>query len=335
MTNRRTGRRGLCINIVGLDNGAGLSVDARLLEVLLRDAGFQVQWFRGVRPAKWLTRLARLPLLKQLMRRHDMNLFLERIHPGWYPFASLNVLIPNPEWFRDELRGHLSGIDHVLCKTVDAQRTFEALGKRASWIGFTAQDRGGSSLAASDPQVKALHVAGRSEHKGTRAVIDAWARHPEWPQLTVVQRVLDAGTSLYAPTLSNVRYFSDRLSDEALLALQREHAIYILPSEVEGYGQALVEGMSLGAVVITTAAPPMNELVSPERGLLVEARAGQPLHLGCRYEVLGAALEAAVEQVLSWSPEQRVRIGAAARAWYVENDRRFRADFPPLIASLL
>lgn len=223
----------------------------------------------------------------------------------------------------------------VLCKTVDAQRAFEALGRPTRWIGFTAEDRGGPALAASAAQVKALHVAGRSEHKGTRAVIDAWARNPEWPPLTVVQRPLDAESVLYAPVLPNVSYFNERLSEEALLALQREHAIYVIPSEVEGYGQALVEGMSVGAVVITTDAPPMNELVSPDRGVVVRADAGEPFRLGHRHEVVGGALDEAVAQVLAWPAAQRERVGAAARAWYAENDQRFRADFPRVLETLL
>lgn len=327
--------RPLRVNIIGLDNGAGLSVDARLLQGLLQDAGFEADWFRGVRPAKWLTRLAKLEALGRFLPRYDINLFLERVHPGWFPFANRNVLIPNPEWFLEDHRLHLSGIDLVLCKTADAQRAFQELGKDTRWIGFTAEDRGHESLAATRTPLRALHVAGRSEHKGTRQVIDAWARHPEWTELTVVQRVPDTGSVLYAPTLPNVRYVSERLSDEAILSLQREHALYVLPSEVEGYGQSLVEGMSLGAIVITTDAPPMNELVTPERGVVVKAGDGEPFRLGHRYKVLLPALEQAVADVLSWSPDRRERIGAAARAWYIENDRRFRADFPMLISTLL
>lgn len=328
-------RRAPRVNIVGLDNGAGLSVDAQLLQGVLRAAGFEVDWFRSVRPAKWLTRLAKLEVLRWFLPRYDINLFLERVHSGWFPFAKRNVLIPNPEWFLEDHHLHLGGVDLVLCKTTDAQRAFQAIGKDTRWIGFTAEDRGNGALAATRTPLRALHVAGRSEHKGTRQVIDAWARHPEWPELTVVQRILDAGSALYAPRLPNVRYFSERLSDEVILSLQREHALYVLPSEVEGYGQALVEGMSLGAIVITTDAPPMNELVTPERGVIVEAGKGHRFHLGRRYKVLGPALENAIADVLNWSPERRRQVGAAARAWYVENDRRFRAEFPPLVASLL
>jgi len=329
-------RRRLRINIVGLDNGAGLTVDARLVLSVLQGAGFDATWFKGVRPAKWKSRIARIRPLRWLLPRYDMNLFLERVHPGWYPFARLNVLLPNPEWFRDDLHQHLGGIDCVLCKTHDAQRAFEALGKPTALIGFTAEDRGASKRLAADSQpVLALHVAGRSEHKGTRAVIDAWARHPEWPQLTVVQRPLDRDSVLYAPPLPNVRYFSERVPDEALLAMQHEHAVCVLPSEVEGYGQALVEGLGLGAVVVTTDAPPMNELVANDRGVLVAAGPGEPFRLGHRYQVVPDQLEEALGRVFAWSAQERHEIGAAARAWFLDNDRRFRAELARVVESLI
>jgi glycosyltransferase involved in cell wall biosynthesis len=328
-------RRRLRINIVGLDNGAGLTVDARIVLGVLQGAGFDATWFKGVRPAKWKSRVARTPL-GALLAHYDMNLFLERIHPGWYPFARLNVLLPNPEWFRDDLHAHLQGIDHVLCKTRDAQRAFDALGMRTAQVGFTAEDHGAAGRLVADSQpVMALHVAGRSEHKGTRAVIDCWARHPEWPRLTVVQRPLDRDSVLYAPPLPNVRYFKERVSDEALRAMQHEHAVQVLPSEVEGYGQALVEGLSLGAVVVTTDAPPMNELVSAAHGVLVAAGPGEAFRLGHRYPVIPDQLEQALARVFAWSPQQRHDVGAAARAWFLDNDWRFRSEFVRVVETLL
>jgi len=327
--------RRLRINIVGLDNGAGLTVDAGIVLDVLQGAGFDATWFKGVRPEKWKSRLAVTPL-RRLFPRYDMNLFLERVHPGWYPFARLNVLIPNPEWFRDDLHQHLQGIDCVVCKTHDAERAFKALGMRTALAGFTALDCGARErLAADSNPVMALHLAGRSEHKGTRTVIDVWARHPEWPQLTVVQRPLDRDSVLYAPPLPNVRYFSERVPDEALLAMQHGHAVCVLPSEVEGYGQALVEGMSLGAVVVTTDAPPMNELVANDRGVLVAAGPGEPFRLGHRYQVVPDQLEQALARVFAWSPQQRHEIGAAARAWFLDNDWRFRSEFARVVETLL
>jgi glycosyltransferase involved in cell wall biosynthesis len=328
-------RRRLRINVVGLDNGAGLSVDARIVLGVLQGAGFDAGWFKGVRPAKWKSRVARTPL-RGLLPRYDMNLFLERIHPGWYPFARLNVLVPNPEWFRDDLHEHLKGIDHVMCKTRDAQRAFDALGMRTSLVGFTAEDHGAPGRLAADAQpVMALHVAGRSEHKGTRAVIDCWARHPEWPRLTVVHRPLDRDSVLYAPPLPNVRYFSERVPDDVLRAMEHEHAVYVLPSEVEGYGQVLVEGLGLGAVVVTTDAPPMNELVAEGHGVLAAAGPGEPFRLGHRYQVLPDQLEQALSRVFAWSPQQRHEVGTAARAWFLDNDWRFRSEFARVVETLL
>jgi glycosyltransferase involved in cell wall biosynthesis len=200
-------------------------------------------------------------------------------------------------------------------------------------IGFTAHDRGDESLAASGP-LRALHLAGRSEHKGTRQVLEAWRRHPEWPERTVVRRPLDRDSVLELPSMPNVRYITERLNDAEVLALQRQRSFHVLPSEVEGYGQALVEGLSVGAVVVTTDAPPMNDIVAADRGILVAAHRGESIRLGRSYRVDVDALEAAVADALNWSVERRSALGAAARAWFVANDRRFRQHFPQVLREL-
>lgn len=323
----------LRINIVGVDNGAGLTADARLLTGLLQDAGMSVKWSTRS-PARWMWHLDRVRALRRAVPRADVNLFLERCNPAWFPFAARNVLIPNPEWFPPEQLDLLCHIDLVLCKTVDSRQIFERLGCRCLWVGFTAHDRGDDALAAASDQLRVLHVAGRSEHKGTSAVLRAWERHPEWPTLTVVRRRLDQSSTLELPLLRNVRYLTERLSDAEILSLQREYPLYLLPSEVEGYGQALVEGMSTGSVVITTDAPPMNEMVRPSRGVLVRANAGEACRLGRLYHVDIDALESVLADVLNWDKQRRADMGASARAWFVQNDQRFRSDFPAALRAV-
>lgn len=46
-------------------------------------------------------------------------------------------------------------------------------------------------------------------------------------------------------------------------------------------------------------------------------------------------LERKIASVLSWSKEQRMAIGAAAREWYVENDRGFKRRFVDSIKDII
>jgi hypothetical protein len=82
--------------------------------------------------------------------------------------------------------------------------------------------------------------------------------------------------------------------------------------------------MSVGAVTITCDAPPMNELVSAQRGVLLASRTAGMHNLARVALFEPAALEAAVARMQSAPAEALDAIGGAARRWFLENKR----DFP-------
>lgn len=320
---------GLRVNIVAPDNGAGLSIDAAVIREVLEPLGARVTWSTQSRPPVGIRLRKRLGRRVPDGYRFDVNLFLEVVAPYWFWLARHNLVVPNPEFFiYDYLLDH---IDHVLCKTQHAVEAFGDTGK-ASLIGFTSMDRWAGAPAASGP-LRALHVAGRSPLKGTAAVLAAWRRHPEWPPLTVVQRPFNGETLDTTPSV-NVNFVTHRVSDAELIAMQRDHAICIGPSEVEGFGHSIVEAMSAGAVVITTDGPPMNEIVRPDRGVLVATSPAGAMARGTRFEVGVDAVEAAVCKALALSPRERTALGFAARRWFVENDMSFRQSFPRVLAEV-
>lgn len=323
----------ISVNIVGFDNGAGLTEDAKIVSDALVAAGFKVTWSKRYRPSKFVQFIKRRGILNWTLPWYDVNLFLERIDPLWFPFASRNVLVPNPEWFSPEMQIHLGGIDLVLCKSREAQMVFGALGARTCWTGFSGRDRGPNPIAPTRP-LKALHLAGRSEHKGTKCLLNVWRKHPEWPELTVVRRALNEKSEIDVDYSTNIRFITHRLTESEVLDLQRNSGLHILPSEVEGFGQSLIESLSVAAVTITTDAPPMNEIVRPEHGVLVPATIGEALCLGRRYSAVESCLESAIADVLRWPDSTLSACGSAGRAWFVSNDLRFRADFPKRISEL-
>jgi glycosyltransferase involved in cell wall biosynthesis len=324
----------LGVNVIAQDNGAGLSVDANLIIETARAAGIAMRWTRALEAPTALRALRKAGLLRFTPKPFAMNLFLEKFDPTFFPLAFRNVLIPNPEWFPMNQLENLSGIDLVLCKSRHAEVGFQELGHRVRYVGFTGRDRWAGQSAASQP-MRALHVAGRSAWKGTTALLEVWRRHPEWPELTVVQRPSADNPVVDTTQSDNIRLVTARISEEELIQLQRSHPLFILPSEVEGYGQTLAEGMSVGAVVVTTDGAPMNEIVSVGRGALVPVSSQQPMRFGTRYLIETAALESTIASVMTWSVDHRVAIGTAARAWFTENDRRFRTAFPQAIRDTL
>jgi glycosyltransferase involved in cell wall biosynthesis len=116
--------------------------------------------------------------------------------------------------------------------------------------------------------------------------------------------------------------------------LQNRNLFHLCPSETEGFGHHLVEGMSVGAIVLATDAPPMNEMVTPERGFLAAYSRTGTQQLARTYHVDPAALEAGVERMLALDAGARRVLSERARAWWEENDRAFAARLSTAIEAL-
>lgn len=58
--------------------------------------------------------------------------------------------------------------------------------KCLSRAGHTAVDPAALSPAGVQDYGRFLHVRGKSELKHTAQLLDCWARHPDWPTLTVI-----------------------------------------------------------------------------------------------------------------------------------------------------
>lgn len=325
------------VHVIARDNGAGLSRDLVILTTALARGGFDVTVSAigagGLR--RGLTLLKRRAQ-RQWRRwtgapaqgRFDVNLMDERIRPDHLALARRNVLMPHPEWFADEDRAWLPALDRVFAKTRHAVPIFESLGRSTAFVGFTSFDR----LRAEVPREPTFfHLGGRSPNKGSQAVLDLWLRKPAWPPLTLIQR---GKLDLPARLPANVELITGYLDDDALREMQNRHQFHLCPSETEGFGHHLVEGMSVGAITLATDAPPMNEMIGADRGVLAGyARTGTQ-QLATTYFVDPAQLETGVERMLALDAAQRRELGANARAWWEANDRGFRERLAEAIEAL-
>lgn len=305
------------VQLLGRDNGAGLSRDMTLLASALDQAGVQAVDtplpHRG-RFAEWLTRLR----LAMRAPAFDANLMLERVRPEFARAARRNVLLPNPEYFRAQDRAALACINVVWAKTRHAARLFAQLGARTHYIGFTSPDRRDVQV----PRRRAFfHGPGRSGNKGTAALLRLWAAHPEWPMLTVAWRRKRVELEVLP---ANVRLIREHLDDDAYRRLQNEHRFHLCPSQTEGYGHYLAEAMGCGAVVLALDAEPMHELVTPERGVLVPAQVTGTQDLATLYGFREEDMARAVERCAAMPEAEAAALGEAARAWFEAE----RAAFP-------
>ncbi len=327
------------VNIIGWDNGGGLSRDIQLIRRELAALEWTVSLNgkhtgttlralipRALRHAHRKIRAA-ASAAAVIPKPFDVNLHLEDINGEHLPLARRNILIPNQEWFRDSSRPFLSAIQEVWTKTHLAQQIFSELGCSVRLLGWIGNDRRIPGLRE-PKRLKALHLAGASLWKGTNAVLDVWSKHPTWPSLVVLRRThgydgLPLPWTERAPR-ANIEFVTAHLEDQALKAIQNDCAIHVCPSEAEGFGHILFDSMSTGAVTITTDAPPMNEVITPETGLLAAAERSEPMHLGRRYFVDHRALEVAIEIALTMGERARAQLGAAARSQFDLSNCSFR-----------
>ncbi len=317
----------LKLRLIGKSNGVGLSRDLELLAAALRACGCEVTQQLCERRERKRRRSLRTRLAMRFSRWQrtatpppfDVNVMLEHVWPQFVQQARCNVLVPNPEWFDGRDVAMLDVADRVWAKTAFAEQLFVARGCRVLRIGFDSEDRW---QAAVPRQPQFLHLAGRSPLKGTQRLLALWRRHPQWPQLTLVQDT-PRGTVAANPVAGNIVHAPGFVSDSELRTLQNAHRFHLCLSEAEGWGHYIAEGLSVGAVTFTCDAPPMNELVGAGRGVLIKAHLGERHNLARIARFDEAALEAAVERSLALSAAQLEAIGAAARHWFLANKHGF------------
>lgn len=295
------------VQIVAPAPTVGLRRDVEVLTPLLERAGCSVVPVYGERPPRW-RRWARGARSACGRAAFDLNVFLERPNRRYLGDARRHVLIPNQEWVTDGHRGALGSMDAVWCKSRHAVAIFDGMGLATRHTGFACVERRGGTPERDWDAF--LHVAGSSHRGETRLLLGAWARHPEWPTLTLVCGVHADPTALPA----NVTGVDGFLPDDRLCDLQRRCGVHLCHSEVEGFGHLIAEGLSAGALVMTTDADPMREQVPPGCGVLIEPCGSSPQHLGTRYTLSVEAVERGVSQVLAMSPAERAAVAGRGRA---------------------
>ncbi|MDF1609648.1 glycosyltransferase [Hoeflea sp. YIM 152468] len=306
--------------IVARDNAYGLSQDSGLLMAALESQGFEVE---TVTPKRGL--LARFVPFLSRTRRVDIVFHLERAFPAWFPAGTANLLIPNQERFPERHLARLKRIDLVLAKSRHAEAIFSRLGVPTAFTGFATPDRHLPGVLKNWHRF--FHLAGGSTLKGTEEILALWHKNPHWPELVLVQKAANAPTRVP----DNVTLVSGYLAEADLRRLQNQCGIHLCPSRSEGWGHYILEAMSCGALVVTTDAPPMNELVTPQTGRLVAWSRTEPRHLGTNFHVDRTALESTIEALLATSGADLAAIGDRAR----DSALLHQQTFPSRLAAAL
>lgn len=274
---------------------------------IVRTLPYQASLYEKV-VAKTLKLLAakRLPSSK-------VTFFVEFTAPRWIHKNTLNVFIPNQEWYYECYDESLKYCDYILCKTKVAEAKFKAIHHSAYYVGFTSPDKYKPEYDAIKDYRKFLHVRGQSAYKGTLELLKLWKEHPEWPELLVISRNSPEINSFRS---SNINIRDEFVTDEELTIIQNSYGVHLCPSSVEGFGHYISEALSCKSIILTTNAAPMNELVDEECGFLVDYDHEEMLNFGTAYRVSKASLEAKITSILSVPVKELKRKGEQARLRY-------------------
>jgi hypothetical protein len=281
--------------------------------------------------------------------------------------AVRNYIFVNQEFLFDwDVEALASGRAVALCKTRHAVNVLADLGIKGVLTGFTSPDIRDETIVKDGRLV--VHLAGQSWLKGTLEVLRGWFSHGGVDLdavLFVTCRQADAPAShvnaalTYWDTLGaereaeyrgitglerkgNVFLARHALPAENIADLANAAAFHLCPSLVEGWGHIVNNARAAGAVVITTDAPPMNELVDGSCGFLVPTDRNRAVTVGTLnpfqikyYPPAIAALKVApvdegllmhaVKNAFALNAEGRAQLGGAARRRYEEGAAAFDA----------
>jgi hypothetical protein len=296
--------------ITNVENGYGLQNDYQIVKSLLET------WGHSVAPVQYDHHLG--------MSAADINIFLETIIPvfGW---AKENWYFPNPEWFTPQVDDrNLPYFKHVLCKTKDAYNLFKLRVGTAVFIGFESRDR---SQLGTLVEKKYLHVAGQSVIKNTEEVIDAWQKYRIPKPLTIIATKYHYFKMVTSPHITLIR---ERIPDEEYEKILNTHFFHICPSKYEGWGHSLHEARSVGAVIITTDAPPMNEY-GFTKDCLVPSRLTQQMRLATLHHVEAGDIAASALSLACQPIEYLSDLANDNRRRFIQDRNDFRVKFKQIV----
>lgn len=288
------------INIISVDNRVGLSQDIRILKEILEK--------------KHEVNVIDIYNRRVVKQKAIINIWLEVLDHRYFGFGDYNILIPNPEWFYTAWSKWLKQINEIWVKTQDAAKIFKPLHNDIKYISWTSRDRYDQSI---ERKPIFLHIAGRSETKGTKAIIQAWT--DKMPKLWLITE------KKYYTNNSQIKPYYTWLKSEEIKQLQNRCLYHVCTSEYEGFGHYINEAKSCGGHIITTNAEPMKSIIKTNYLVNVKSTIRPRGRLGILNKIDPMHLREVVSKV------NDKKINAKNRQDFLDNDKFFREQINQLI----
>ena len=265
---------------------------------------------------------------KYLFRHKQITFHLEEIYTEISPLSSINILIPNQEWLRSGTQKAIKSHTYIWCKTQYAVKQLQHFNNNVEFIGFYSRNL--TDTKTEKDFNKFIHIAGKSEQKGTIPILNVWQKHPEWPTLKVISRREEH----IKHQANNIEFITDFISENNLKTLINECGVHLCPSESEGFGHNIVEAMSAGAIVITTNAPPMNELIPTDGRCLVGYNKTDKRYFSELFFIDESQLEETIQQLILLSNSEKIILSERNQQRYSELRKAFKNNLQVKLQQL-
>lgn len=313
-------------NIVTSLVGAGLEREYLLLRELLMAAGHYVV---GIH----YTNLANATMV-----RADINIFFEVVAPPVLSLSRENWFVPNSEWYDSKIDRYLPQFTKILCKTRHCYDIWcsKVGADRCVYTSFEARDIYRPEIPR---ELKFLHLAGKSEHKNTEAVIRAYrmSHMPHelpLPPMTIVARAPAFEEMCKEEFYDKNVTWIQKATDDQVIELMNSHQFHLIPSMYEGFGHAIHEALGCGGVVITTDAPPMKDYEGVWKEGLVRVAYQTPRSLTSLNVVDCSQVEPVIRKATNfyWAQKEVItKQSEAARGAFLANRDFFRKTIMDLV----
>lgn len=278
------------IQVITRDNGFGLTMDIQVIREALPSHTVDVtSWDRPRHSGHW-----------------DWNIHLELVNPAHLRSGTVNVLVPNPEWMEENWVQHVPRFNAIWAKTKDCADLFARLHPKVEMIGWTSPDPG---QTVDYTRTDMVHCVGASISKGTNEVLAAAAMVPE-ARVTVLSR-----NKIGRAVPPNVTVRIGHIPEVEFNELRRT-PIHLCPSSYEGFGHYINEARAMGALIVSTDAPPMDEVAKADHAILVPHCAERRMRRANEKVVCVEALADAMRQAMSNVGQHGKAWGAIARSAY-------------------
>jgi hypothetical protein len=233
---------------LGNNRKYGLIQDAKLLDLTFREMNISSKTNIKIIHKDPYTYIGK----GSIPEKADIHIHLEVPCRVAFPWAKLNIIIPNQEWwYKDAWSWVLKEKSAVfLFKTRYCQIIFENMGFKGHYIGWRGLN--GVSEVSVQKKRQFLYIVGGSKSKRAAAdiIVNAWSA--DFPPLIIVSS--DKGL-----TKDGVEWKTGYMSETDKNNLIKESQYHVVASLAEGLGYTMMEAVGSGAQILWNDLPVYRE----------------------------------------------------------------------------